>query len=151
MTHVKVFLCDNLFNTLSLIIREEVTRLLTLISRIKPFCKSEAGPTSTTHLGSSKPASAPPSSRSSLKESLTGMLSFHHKSSLYDAGFLLTYIMQFWTPLWSRLPWNPPSPSWCWFPFLSRKKDLPGSSYLMWPCSWKTTGYFETVSSSLSF
>lgn len=50
-------------------------------------------------------------------------------------------------PLGCQLPWNPPFPS-C---PSSRKKNLPGSSSMMWPCSRKTTGYFTMVSNSFSF
>lgn len=50
LTCVNIFLCDDV----SLMTRDEMTRLVILISQVKPFRESETWPTSTSHLRSSE-------------------------------------------------------------------------------------------------
>lgn len=63
LTGLKVFLCGSVYNTLSVMIREEVTRFVILISRVKTLQESEAGFTSASYLKSFRPCLPPPSPR----------------------------------------------------------------------------------------
>lgn len=103
MTCIKLFLCGSMLKTLILITSEKVKRLAMLIHRVELLCESEGGPTSASHLKSS---------RSYLNIALTSRNHlllhhhFHHKIARQDARSLSIYALSFWTLVGRRLPWN---------------------------------------------
>lgn len=50
LTRVKAIISDNVFNSLSFMAREKVTRLSILIPQLEPLCESEVGPILASHL-----------------------------------------------------------------------------------------------------
>lgn len=89
LTREKAFLCCNLFNTSSLIIREEVTRVLILISQVEPLSESKTKPPRRYSLGLQDPSSTPLSPRSPLKEPHRRFITTEHGTTLVSLNLCL--------------------------------------------------------------
>lgn len=151
---VKVFLCGSVYNTLFVMIREEVTRFVIFISRVKIHLKSQKSDPPRRHISNLQTLPCATLTSNPLDEPVIEMFLFHHEIA-HDTTFDLSQLMVhgFRTPfdVVCLEAYLVPRDSNSLPP---RGSKMPSSSSLVWPfsylfCSRKTFSCFAPVRLSL--